>query len=77
MSRLLIGTGRGKDQEQETKTKDKLLHEEGKKEPEGKQNVKNMQEQIVGLWAWQKSKYTVSQDRSDAGLAAGRGSCSA
>ena len=39
--------------------------------------MKGMQEQIVGLWAWQKSKYTVIQDRSDAGLAAGRGSCNA
>ena len=54
-----------------------MLHEEGRKEPKGKQNMKDMQEQSVGLWAWHKSKYTVIQDRSDAGLAAGRGSWNA
>ena len=45
--------------------RNKLLHEEGRKEPEGKQNMKDMQEQIVGLWAWQKSKYTVIVNRKN------------
>ena len=37
--------------------------------------MKGMQEGIVGLWAWLKSKYTViqEQERSDPALAAGRG----
>ena len=49
----MAGT-RNKNKEWAIGTSNKLLHEEGRKESEGKQNMKGMQEQIVGLWAWQK-----------------------
>ena len=46
-------------------TRNKLLHEAERKEPERKQNMKDMQEQFVGLWASQKSKYTVIVNRKN------------
>ena len=48
---------------QEQGSKNKLLQEEGRKEQEGKQNMKDIQEQIVGLGVWQKSSDIVIVNR--------------